>query len=118
MPGGGEFLVLSVLAGTLLLAAAPARADVDLASPETVSALVDLRLAVADGERSWVDGGFGKTRFGGDGGAQAHAAIADAALLWTPRFSWDLTGLFDIEAQSGQDRGIDVVEAYLRYRPV
>jgi hypothetical protein len=118
MSGGGPVLAWTVLAGALTLAASQARADVDLVSPETVSALVDLRVAVADGERSWVDGGFGKTRFGGDGGLEAHAAVAVAAVLWAPRFSWDLTGLFDIEAQSGQDRGVDVVEAYLRYRPV
>lgn len=117
MRGGGKFLVLALLGGALLLAAAPARADVDLVSPETVSVLADLRLAIADGERSWVDDGFGKTRFGGDGGTRAHAALADAALLWTPRFSWDLTGVVDIEAQPEQEHGIDVVEAYLRYHP-
>jgi hypothetical protein len=105
------------LGAALLLAAPQARAEADLASPETLSGLIDLRAAIADGERSWVDGGFGKTRFGGDGGTRLHAAVADAALLWTPRLSWDLTGLVDVEAQSGQDRGVDLVEAYLRFRP-
>lgn len=111
------FLPWAALCGGLVLAAGQARADVDLASPETLSALIDLRGAIADGERSWVDDGFGKTRFGGDGGTRAHAAIADAALLWTPRFSWDLTGVVDVEAQPEQEHGIDVVEAYLRLRP-
>lgn len=110
-------LAWAALCGGLMLAAAPARADVDLASPETLSALVDLRGAAADGERSWVDDGFGKTRFGGDGSTRGHAAIADAALLWTPRFSWDLTGVVDVEAQPEQEHGLDVVEAYLRFRP-
>jgi hypothetical protein len=110
-------LAWTALCGGLLLAASAARAEVDLISPEALSGLIDLRVAAADGETSWLDGGFGKTRYGGDGGTRAHAAVADAALLWTPRFSWALSGVVDVEYQPEDEHAADLVEAYLRFRP-
>ena len=54
--------------------------------------LVDARLVVANGATSYVDGGFGKTRFqgGDDGGFKARAVPVEAALIWTPRFTSSL----------------------------
>jgi hypothetical protein len=97
-----------------------ARAEPDLFSRDTVFGLVDLRAAAGEGETSWIDGGFGKTRFGGDGdgGWRGHAAMADAILLWKPRFSWDVSAVVDAEVQPGPDYRADLGEAYLVYRPV
>ena len=72
----------AALAGALLACAAPAEAQVDLLSRSVISGQADLRLSAADGEPSWLDGGFGKARYGGpaDGGGwtgRARLASAD-----------------------------------------
>ena len=102
-----------------LAAAAPAWAQVDLFSRQTVSGLVDLRLAAADGERAWTDGGYGKGRYGGGGDdIVITPQLAEAALEWKPRFSWDLGAVVHLQYQPEQVRGVDVVEAYFAYKPV
>jgi hypothetical protein len=92
--------------------------DGDLFAPERFTGVIDLRAAAADGEASWLDNGFGKARFGGDGGdLDAHAKIAEASLVWRPRFTWALDGY--VHAQFTDDQGdnaIDLVEAFARYR--
>jgi hypothetical protein len=114
------------LAGALILAAAtataaPAAAQVDLFSPDVWHGVVDLRVAGADGERSFNDHGFGKLRFGGsgDGGWRGDGDIAFAALEWRPRFTWDLTGVVDVVHQPEQDEHpVDITQAYVSWRPV
>ncbi len=96
-----------------------ASAEPDLISPQTFSGLLDLRGAVVGGERSWLDGGFGKLRFGGDdNGYRGDAAIADAALAWRPRLSWDLSAVVDGEVQRVNGYQADLIQAYLVYKPV
>lgn len=100
--------------------AGPAFAEPDLFSRETVSGQLDLRVAAADGERSWVDGGFGKTRYGGDaaGDFDISADVADAIVEWRPRLTWSLSGYVTVEVQPDQRQEIDVNEAYLVYKPL
>jgi hypothetical protein len=87
--------------------------------PEGFSAVLDLRLAGADGERSWIDGGFGKARFGaGDGDFELDLVPTNAELIWQPSLGWDLDGTLVIAAQDGQEQPIDLVEAFARWRPV
>ena len=97
---------------------AAAWAQSDIFSRDTISGVADLRLGVADGEPSWTAGGFGKTRFGGDGSGAAGRFKAQADLVWKPRFTWDLGAVIDLQAQPDQTHGIDLGEAYLRYKPV
>ncbi|HTK36563.1 MAG TPA: hypothetical protein VL358_14930 [Caulobacteraceae bacterium] len=114
-------MIRPAAAWTLALAlgaAAPAWAQVDLLSHETLSGLVDLRLAAADGERSWTDGGYGKGRFSGArDGFRITPQVAEAAVVWKPRFTWDLGAVVQLDAQAGQTHFIDVTEAYLAYKP-
>ncbi|MEO8671751.1 MAG: hypothetical protein ABI411_10590 [Tahibacter sp.] len=76
---------------------------------------LDLRLAVAPQQRSWTDGGLGKTRYG-DGGAQA--SLASAAVIGTAQISPALFGYADIQFHNDDRGSLDLVEAYMRYRPV
>ncbi len=102
----------------LFLAAGAAKADPDLFSRQAFAGSLDLRAAGADGQTSWLQGGFGKTRFGGDdGGFKGHAAIADAALVWKPQLSWAWSALIDAEYQAGQQHAVDLVQAYLSFKP-
>jgi hypothetical protein len=85
-------------------------ADIDL------NAFGDYRLVAPAGERSWNDGGLGKTRFGGGGGLEGRygvAGVVGSALL-TP----DLRIVGDLQFLSAGQDSLDLVEAYLRYRPV
>ena len=110
-------LALAALAWACL--GGPALAEADLFSPETLAGRLDLRLGASDGERSWVDGGFGKTRFSGakDGWA-VRPQVAEAALEWKPRFNWEWQGVVSAEMQPRQSPKVDLGEAYIQYKPV
>ena len=116
--------VLRRLAGALAacasLAGGAARAgDLDLFSRQTVSGLVDLRIAAADGEPSWLRGGYGKAGVGGGGeGDFAVRPLLDlATVAWRPRLGGDLSAYVTLQTQPGQDKAIDVGEAFLSWRP-
>lgn len=95
--------------------------DTDILSANTLSVILDARLVLADGANSWVDGGFGKTRFDGtdDGDLQLNAHPVEAALIWQPRFTNSFVGNFSAAYQHGHDRdeNFDVMEGYLTFIP-
>jgi hypothetical protein len=95
--------------------------DYSDASGKPVTALLDLRLTGADGERSWLDGRFGKARFGGDAasggdGLRVRGRAVEADLVWQPQLSWSLGGTFAVTAQQGQEHPVDLSEAFLSWR--
>ena len=104
---------------TLLLACGPAAAEPDLFSPQAFSGLLDIRAAFSDGQPSYLKGGFGRTRYGGDpaGDFKGQLSIADAALVWKPQLTWALGGVVDVEHQAGQENAVDLVQAYLTLKP-
>jgi hypothetical protein len=99
----------------LMAAAGSACAEPGLFSPDTVSGLLDVRVAAADGERSWLDRGFGKTRVSGGG---VHANVGEAALAWRPQLSWDWSAVAEAEVQPDHDGRIRLGEAYVAYKPM
>lgn len=103
-----------------LCAAVPAAAQsgTALVSRETVHASVDLRLVGVDGEPSWLDGGYGKGRFGSDGDLRARPEAVEGALIWQPRFTWSLGGTVVAIAQQGQEHAVDLSEAMLTFKPM
>jgi hypothetical protein len=94
--------------------------DSAILSSDSVSGLLDGRLAVANGARSWVDGGLGKTRFDGtaDGDYQAYAVSVEADLIWTPRFSSAFSGNVSVAWQRDQEHAADLIEAFFNYLPI
>jgi len=78
-------------------------------------AYIDGRLVAAPGETSWTDGGLGKTRFG-DGGTDAR--FGGAAVAGTAQLTPALLALGEIQFQTTDRPSVNVIEAYLRYRPV
>jgi len=98
-----------------LVAEAPARA-----SDAVMSGVADFRLAAADGETSWLDGGFGKARFGGgrDGDLRFRAVPAEGELILQPQVGWNLRGTLVITAQDGPRTPIDLSEAFLTWKPL
>jgi hypothetical protein len=95
--------------------------DTDILSADTLSIILDARFVLADGHNSWVDGGFGKTRFDGtaDGDFQFNAHPVEAALIWQPRFTRSLTANVSAAYQHGHDRdeNFDLMEAYVTFIP-
>lgn len=75
---------------------------------------LDLRAAAPAHEDSWLDGGLGKTRFGGDDDAVSGGAAITAAFQATPA----LLATATVQYQPELRHSVDVLEAYLRYRPV
>ncbi len=107
-------LVLAVL-----FACGPAAAEPDLLSRDAFEGLIDLRALAASGQPSYLDGGFGRARYGGaaSGGTKGQLSLADAALVWKPQLTWAVGAVVDVEHQDGQQHPIDLVQAYLTLRP-
>lgn len=108
-------------ASILVLGAAcrplPAFAQAELFGPEAIEVTADLRVSVVGGEDSWLEGGFGKLRYGGDRGeTQARARIAALDVAWKPRFSWNLSGLVSVSYQDQLDGEPDLSEAFLTFK--
>ncbi|ESQ74736.1 hypothetical protein [Asticcacaulis sp. AC402] len=107
------FLITAILATA---AAGTAHGQsMDLFGPQTYSTWVDIRARSVDGERSWLDGGFGKLRTGGD---TSDIAIAQAVLLWTPRFSDTIIANVFVQGAPDANPSIDISEAYIKWKPV
>lgn len=94
--------------------AGAARAQSDIVSPDTFHGLVEVRAAAANGERSWLHGGFGKTSV--SGGGSGNLAVSQAVLEWKPKFSFSVSGVVSVQAQSRLRPGLDLDEAYLQLR--
>jgi len=107
-------------AGATLLTAVPALAQVDLLSPSVVSVQADVRISAAGGEPSWLQDGFGKTRYGGNAqkGWTTRLQLASADVIWRPAMAFDLTGYVDAVYQPVEDHPVDLSEAFLQYKPL
>jgi hypothetical protein len=91
------------------LLALPARAQ-----SVSVEGYLDLRVANPAEETSWLDGGLGKTRFGGDDQAMSGGAAMDVAFQITPT----LLARGTVQYEPELPKSLDLTEAWIRYRPV
>src|SRR4051794_36988353 len=82
--------------------------------PANLSAVIDFRVVLTDGERAFTDGGFGKSRFGGGGGGgtDVHAVPAAAELVWHGPIAWGLSGTVSAAYQDDQDQPVDLIQAF------
>ena len=80
----------------------------------------DGRAFATSGEAGWLDEGLGKTRYGGkagDAGNRPGLTPADLSLLVRTDWSWTLAGHVHLQYAPEQEEPVDVVEAWLGYRP-
>ena len=100
--------------------AAPASAESDfrLFTSDAFELSGDLRLVAVDGEKSWVDGGFGKLRSGSDGDLRVQPQLGNVDLVWKPQFTWSLGAVVVGAVQGGQRADAGLSQAYLTYRPL
>jgi hypothetical protein len=75
----------------------------------------DFRLVAPDGERSWLDGGLGKLRYGdGSSNFQFAGAVGQGSVLVTP----EIVAIAVLRADPSQSTFLLPMETYVRYRPV
>jgi hypothetical protein len=101
--------------GLLLVAVLGTTAQAEDLPSLNAKALIDVRLALTDDTVSWENKGLGKTRYGGEG--DVIARLAEASLILHPKFTWDLSGFVHLTTNTQQKPAIDVVEAFLQYKP-
>jgi hypothetical protein len=99
----------------------PATADssLNLFSPDSFELTGDMRLVAVDGERSWVDGGFGKLRSsGGANDVRVRPELGNVNLIWQPQFTWSLSATVVGSLQGGERTEAGLSQAYLNFRPM
>ena len=99
------------VAGAYLALAGPAAA-----MEFSFDAYVDARLVLPSGERSWVDGGLGKFRFGG-AQPSPNFRIAEAVGQATLAIDDELHAISVLRLEPEQPSGLDILETYLSWRP-
>lgn len=103
-------------AAPLLIAAMMAGlAPVVRAQDFTGGGYLDFRLTDGGPERAAIDGGLGKTRYGDDGTA---LHLAEATLYGTAQLTEDIMMFGDLRYEPSQRSAVDLIEAYIRYRPL
>ena len=95
----------------------PACSQDDVFGPQAFDLEVDFRTSAVVGETSWIEGAFGKLRWGGKGGdSEARLRVAAADFAWKPQLSFNLSGLVSVTHQAGLEEDIDLSEAFLTFR--
>lgn len=101
-------------AAVVAMVAAYLAAGAAQAQSVEIEGYLDFRAAAVADETSWLDGGLGKTRFGGDDDAISGGATLTAAFQLTPALLATATAQYQPELSPA----VDLLEAYVRYRPV
>ena len=97
---------------------ASAASDLKLFAPDTLEITGDVRVTAVDGERSWLDGGFGKLRSSGGGDDfQVRPQLGNVNLIWQPQFTWSLSATIVGSLQGGERTEAGLSQAYLTFRP-
>lgn len=104
-----RYTLIAAAIALLFLSRAALAGDFDL------HGYLDCRVVAHASERSWADGGLGKTRFG-DGGVAP--TCAQAAVVATAQLAPQWLALADVQYQTTGRTDVSVLEAYVRYRPV
>ena len=102
------------------LSAMPARAESDfkLFGSSAIEVSGDIRLVAVDGEKAWLEGGFGKLRSGSNGELRVQPQLGNVAIAWKPQFTWSLGATIVGALQGGQRTEAGLSQAFLTYRPM
>src|SRR5690349_16339191 len=106
-------LLGSVAAAAMLCAPAMAQQG-----SSDLSGYIDFRAAAADGQSSWLNGDYGKARYGGDRDFKLRGRfeVAEAAVIWHPRFSETMGATVHLQYEPGQDHAVDIIESYVSFK--
>src|SRR5438132_9593863 len=114
----GSAIPLGCALAALWATPAYAESGLRLFNPDAFELSGDVRLVAVDGEKSWVDGGFGKLRSGSDGDLRVRPQLGNASLVWKPQFTWSLGAIVAGSVQGGERTEAGLSQAYLTFRPM
>jgi hypothetical protein len=114
----GGAIPLGCALAALWAGPASAEADLKLFTRDNFELSGDLRLIAVDGERSWVDGGFGKLRSGSDGDLRLRPQLGNATVVWKPEFTWSLGAIVVGSLQGGERTEAGLSQAYFSFKPM
>src|SRR5438105_1415175 len=98
---------------------ASAESSLKLFSPDTFELIGDVRLVAVNGEKSWVDGGFGKLRSSGGGeDFRVRPQLGNVNLIWQPQFTWSLSAVIVGSLQGGKRTEAGLSQTYLSFKPM
>jgi hypothetical protein len=97
---------------------ASAENDLKLFNADAFELVGDVRLVAVDGEKGWLDGGFGKLRSGSDGDLELKPQLGNASFVWKPQFTWSLGATIVGSLQGGERTEAGLSQAYLTLRPM
>jgi hypothetical protein len=112
--GSARFVVCAL---GLCASPAVAQSNLSLFSPDNLELIGDVRLVAVDGERSWIDGGFGKLRSSGDD-LRVRPQLGNVNLVWQPQFTWSLSATIVGSLQGGERTEAGLSQAYLSFKPM
>ncbi|MEM7651581.1 MAG: hypothetical protein AAF220_00205 [Pseudomonadota bacterium] len=110
----------AIICAVLVSLASPHHANADDFPRFEFEGILDLRAARTADTLNWNDEGTGKTEYSGDreDGARFTAEFDQAAGTVIAHFNWDLLGVATARVRPDGDFPLDLVEAFVRYRPV
>ena len=109
---------LGACACAALCASPAAASDLRLFTPDTLELNGDVRLVAVDGEKSWLDGGYGKLRSGSHGELRVRPQLGNLNLIWQPQLTWSLAAVVVGSIQGGERTQAGLSQAYLTFRPM
>lgn len=109
---------LGACAWAVLCASPAAASDLRLFTRDTLEFNGDVRLVAVDGEKSWLDGGYGKLRSGSHGELRAQPQLGNVDIIWQPQFTWSLAAVVVGSLQGGERTQAGLSQAYLTFRPM
>ena len=100
--------------------AGPASAETDLRlfTRDAFELSGDVRLVAVDGEKGWVNGGFGKLRSGSNGDLRVRPQLGNISLVWKPQLSWSLGAIVVGSQHGGQRTEAGHSQAYQTFNPM
>ncbi|MEI7710991.1 MAG: hypothetical protein WCI94_06135 [Rhodospirillales bacterium] len=101
-----------------LLLASSGLAQTALAQEVSLNGRLDFRLVAPSGENSNFDGGLGKFRWGDGGGSPVIPDLGGAVLRGSILLTPELRAVAEIRYDPRQKTALDVLDAYLRWRPI
>src|SRR5438270_6772036 len=76
-------------------------------------------MVAIDGEKGWVDGGFGKLRSSGGGDDfRVRPQLGNVNLVWQPQFTWSLSAVIVGSLQGGKRTEAGLSQTYLSFKPM
>src|SRR5437868_5709816 len=102
----------------LWAAPASAESDLKLFTADTLEVTGELRLVAVDGEKGWLQRGFGKLRSGSDGDWKLAPQLGNANLIWQPQFTWSLGATVVGSVQGGERTQAGLSQAFLSFKPL